>query len=100
MIDHFGYLHYEDPFFLNYGANVQDVSLTGAPSGVLSGTLTEAGTGLPLGGTVKVYRTDDGSLYAETASDSTICPCDNDESHRSRQVPATTGRRQACKGVT
>jgi len=70
VVDHFGYLHYEAPFFLNYGANVQDISLTPAPSGVLSGTVTEAGTGLPLAATVKVYRSDDGSLYTQAQSDS------------------------------
>jgi subtilisin-like proprotein convertase family protein len=69
VVDFFGYLHYEEPFFLNYGANVYDIDLTPAPSGVLTGTVTEVGTGDPLQATLKVYRTDTGELYTETVSD-------------------------------
>ena len=69
VIDHFGNLHYEEPFFLNYGANIYDITLTPAPSGVLTGTVTEVGTGDPLQATVKVFRTDTGELYTETVSD-------------------------------
>ena len=69
VVDHFGYLHHESAFLLVRGANVQNASLTPAPSGALSGTIAEAGTGLPLAGSVKVCRADDGSLYAETQSD-------------------------------
>ena len=68
MVDHFGYLHYEDSYFLNYGANVHDIDLAAAPSGVLTGTVTEVGTGAPLAASVKVYRTDTGELYTETTS--------------------------------
>jgi subtilisin-like proprotein convertase family protein len=71
MVDEFGYLHSETPFFLNYGPNVQDIELTSAPSGILSGTVTEVGTGLPLAASVKVYRSDNLELWTETVCDST-----------------------------
>jgi len=71
VIDYFGYLHYEAPYFLNFGANVEDIALTAAPSGVLTGTLYDSVTGDPLAGTIKVFRHDTGELYTETASDET-----------------------------
>ena len=43
MVDYFGYLHWEQPFFVNYGANVLDIDLVAAPTGVLTGTVTEDG---------------------------------------------------------
>jgi len=67
-IDHFGFLHYELPFFLTFGPNVIDPSLDAAPAGDLSGVITETGTGTPLEGTVKVYRTDNGALVDEVVS--------------------------------
>jgi subtilisin-like proprotein convertase family protein len=66
VVDHFGYLHYEEAVFVNYGANVHDVDLIGAPSGTLSGVVLEADTFVPLEGTVKVYRSDTGDLFTET----------------------------------
>ena len=66
VVDHFGYLHYEQAFFVNYGANTFDIALVAAPSGVLTGTVIEADTFDALQGTVKVYRTDTGELYTET----------------------------------
>ncbi|MBC8366248.1 carboxypeptidase regulatory-like domain-containing protein [bacterium] len=68
-VDLFGYLHHEETFFLNYGANTLDVNLAPAPAGVISGTVTDSEFGDPLEATVKVYRTDTGELYAETTSD-------------------------------
>ncbi len=68
-VDLFGYLHHEESFFLNYGANTLDVNLDPAPAGVISGTVTDSEFGDPLEATVKVYRTDTGALYAETTSD-------------------------------
>ena len=65
----FGYLTLLDEVFVQYGANVEDFYLDSAPSGVVSGTVTETGTGLPLEATVKVYRSDNGGLYIETTSD-------------------------------
>jgi len=67
--DFFGYLHWEQPFFLNYGANVLNIVMEAAPAGVLTGVITETGTGSPLEATVKVYRRDTGELYAQTTSD-------------------------------
>ena len=54
---------------MQYGANVEDFYLDSAPAGVVSGTITETGTGTPLEAAVKVYRSDNGSLYTETTSD-------------------------------
>ncbi len=69
MVDLFGYLHYEAPLFVNYGANVYDIDLDPAPSGVLSGTVAEVDTGLPLAATVRVYRSDTMALYATATTD-------------------------------
>jgi len=66
--DLFGYLHWEQPFFINHGANQLSIDLDAAPAGILSGVIREAGTGTPLAGTIKVYRTDSGALYTETTS--------------------------------
>ena len=71
VIDYFGYLHYEMPFFVNYGANVDDIVLTAAPSGVLTGTLYDSVSNETLAGTVKVYRHDTGELYLEATADET-----------------------------
>ncbi|MCK4414142.1 MAG: proprotein convertase P-domain-containing protein [Candidatus Eisenbacteria sp.] len=69
MCDYFGYLHWEQAYFLNYGANVLDITMIAAPAGVITGTITETGTGLPLEATVKLYRSDTMELYAQTTSD-------------------------------
>jgi subtilisin-like proprotein convertase family protein len=69
VVDHFGYLHYEQAVFVNYGANTFDVDLTAAPSGVLTGHVYETDTMIPLQATVKVYRTDNGELYDEVTCD-------------------------------
>ena len=68
VVDHFGYLHYEAPLFVNYGANTFDVVLTPAPSGTFGGFLYDSVTNEPLQGTVRVYRSDNGALYTETTS--------------------------------
>jgi subtilisin-like proprotein convertase family protein len=68
-VDLFGYLHWEQPHFIDYGPNSLDVVMEVAPNGVLSGTVTEAGTSLPLLATVSVYRNDTMALYDETSSD-------------------------------
>jgi subtilisin-like proprotein convertase family protein len=69
VIDHFGYLHFEQEFFLNYGVNVFDVVLEAAPAGVLTGTVMDSETFEGLEGTVYVYRTDNGELYAQALCD-------------------------------
>ncbi len=66
----FGYLDYFDSPLVIYGANVYDFAMEPAPSGTVSGVVTEAGTGIPLEATINVYRSDNGALYATTTSDS------------------------------
>ncbi|MFH1313086.1 MAG: C25 family cysteine peptidase [Candidatus Eisenbacteria bacterium] len=66
----FGYLAFDGSAMVYVGANVYDIDLTPAPSGVVSGTVTETGTGRPITATIKIYRSDDMSLYSETSSDS------------------------------
>ncbi len=69
MIDHFGYLHYEQGVFVNYGANDFDIDLASAPAGVLSGHVYDSDTMEPLQGTVRIYRADSGELYDEVVCD-------------------------------
>jgi len=69
VVDFFGYNHYEVPFFVNYDVNVHDINLTAAPSGVLTGVISDSDTGDLLEATISVYRTDTGDLYTSTTSD-------------------------------
>ncbi len=71
VVDYFGFEHFEQSYFVNYGANTFDITLTPAPSGVLTGTVYDAVDGTALAATISVYRTDTGDLYAETTSDAT-----------------------------
>jgi hypothetical protein len=64
----FGYLTAAEEVFLQYGANDVDFYLDSAPAGLVSGHVTEMGTGVPLEATVKVYRADNMALYAEVVS--------------------------------
>jgi subtilisin-like proprotein convertase family protein len=68
-VSKFGYMPLEQQIFVTVGANDEDFYLESAPSGVVSGVVTETGTGTPLYATVKAYRSDDMTLYAETTSD-------------------------------
>ncbi len=70
-VDYFGYLHWEQPFFVNYGANVLNINLVPAPSGVIAGTVLEDETDLPLQATIKIYRSDTMELYSQTTSSAT-----------------------------
>ena len=65
VVDHFGYLHFEQEFFLNYGANTFDFALEAAPAGTLTGAVVDSETFEPLQGTVYVYRTDTDELYTQ-----------------------------------
>ncbi len=65
----FGYLAAARQVFLRFGGNVADFALAVAPSGVLSGAISSADGGAPLAATIKVYRSDNGELFAETVSD-------------------------------
>jgi hypothetical protein len=67
-VDYFGYLPHSESYFVNYGANVHDIDLVAAPSGVLTGTITETGSGQPLVATISIYRSDTGALYNEVSS--------------------------------
>ena len=69
VVDFFGYLHYETPLFVNYGANVHDINLLAAPSGVLTGVVSDSETGELLEATINVYRPDTGEIYTTTTSD-------------------------------
>lgn len=69
VVDFFGYLHYEQPLFVNYAANVYDIPLLAAPSGVLTGVVMDAETAGLLEATINVYRSDTGELYTSTTSD-------------------------------
>jgi len=71
VIDHFGYLHFEQDVFVNYGANTFDVALVPAPAGVLTGHVYDSITMEPLQATVKVYRGDNNALYNEVVCDET-----------------------------
>jgi subtilisin-like proprotein convertase family protein len=67
-VDYFGFLHWEQAFFVNYGANTLAVNLVPAPAGLITGTVTEEGTLLPLDATVKVYRSDTMELYTQATT--------------------------------
>ncbi len=71
-VSKFGYMTLPQGVFVTVGANDEDFYLASAPSGVVSGTVTEAGTGTPLTATVKVYRSDTMELYAETTSSASL----------------------------
>ncbi len=68
-IDFFGYLSHSAAIVVDFGTNTEDVTLAAAPFGVLSGIVTDLAGGLPVAADVKIYRTDDGSLYAHVVSD-------------------------------
>lgn len=65
----FGFLTEELAYFVDYGTNALDFDLGPAPSGVMTGTVTELDTGLPLDATVSVYRNDTMDLYNEVTTD-------------------------------
>lgn len=65
----FGYLPYEETYFLLFGANDHDITVGQAPSGVLSGVVSELETGTAVAGaTLRVYRTDNSELYDEVTT--------------------------------
>jgi subtilisin-like proprotein convertase family protein len=69
-VSKFGYLALEDSVMIMWGSNDRDLALDPAPSGVVTGVVTETGTGEPLSAVIRIYRSDDLSLYSETTSDS------------------------------
>jgi hypothetical protein len=64
----FGYATHASEVLVQYEANDIDFYLGPAPSGVVSGHVTEAGTGAPLMATIKVYRADNMEVYAQVTS--------------------------------
>jgi subtilisin-like proprotein convertase family protein len=66
----FGYLASAGSTLVRVGANSHDIEMTQAPSGTVSGTVTEEGTARPITATIEIYRSDDMSLYSQTTSDS------------------------------
>lgn len=66
----FGYLGFAGSKLVGVAANTYDIAMTAAPSGVVSGTVTEEGTGKPITALIQVYRSDDMSLVTQTTSDS------------------------------
>jgi subtilisin-like proprotein convertase family protein len=68
-VSKFGYLQSTEPFFLMYGANDLTTSLTLAPFGDLSGTVTSSEDGSPVAGLVKVKRSDTGAEVAQDYTD-------------------------------
>jgi subtilisin-like proprotein convertase family protein len=71
-VSKFAYLPLIQKVLIEVGANDEDFYLDAAPSGVVSGTVTEVTTGRPLSATIKVYRVDTMELYAQTTSDSLL----------------------------
>ncbi|HYW69106.1 MAG TPA: C25 family cysteine peptidase, partial [bacterium] len=67
-VSKFGYLTASPEVFIQYGPNDNDFILDSAPSGVVTGTVTETGTGLPLEATIKIYRSDNMELFLEATS--------------------------------
>jgi len=69
-ISKFGYVTWHEETFVAYGENNVDYYVDFGLFGLVSGTVTEMGTGLPLEATVRFYRADNMELCAETTSDS------------------------------
>lgn len=65
----FGYLTHASELFVQYADNDVDFYLDTAPAGLVHGHVTEVGTGRPLEATIRLYRADNMTLYAETTSD-------------------------------
>jgi hypothetical protein len=67
-VSKFGYMPYQETYFLLYGANDHGIAVAQAPAGVLSGVITGSDNGLPLDGAVRVYRSDNDQLMGEFAT--------------------------------
>lgn len=65
----FGFMPYQETYFLMFGANDHDIAIDAAPSGVLTGVVYGSDDMQPLDATVRVYRSDTGDLYTETTTD-------------------------------
>ncbi|MEZ4387343.1 MAG: C25 family cysteine peptidase [Candidatus Krumholzibacteriia bacterium] len=67
----FGYLPYQESYFLLFGANDHAVAVAQAPSGVLTGFVTASDDGSALAATIRVFRGDNDELYDEVTTDLT-----------------------------
>ena len=65
----FGYLSKHDTVNVLYGSNTYNIVITPAPTGKLVGAITDTAS-TPINATVSVYRSDNGTLYKSTSSDS------------------------------
>ena len=65
----FGYLNHMETYFLMFGANDHGITMAGAPSGVLTGTVTALEGGDALSANVRVFRSDNGDLMASVNTD-------------------------------
>ncbi|HOX25802.1 MAG TPA: C25 family cysteine peptidase [Candidatus Krumholzibacteria bacterium] len=65
----FGYLPLQETYFLLFGTNSHQIAVGQAPSGVLTGTVTASEDGSPLEATIRVFRSDTGTLFNEVTSD-------------------------------
>ncbi|MFO7609116.1 MAG: C25 family cysteine peptidase [Candidatus Krumholzibacteriia bacterium] len=69
VVERFGYLTHDAPSSLLFGPNDWRTALPPAPRASLQGTVTAAGTGLPLGALVEVRRPQDRVLVASVYAD-------------------------------
>jgi subtilisin-like proprotein convertase family protein len=67
-VDYLGCLHFAESIVVNHGANTFDIFLDPAPLGVITGTVLDQGTSVPLAATIDIYRSDTMALYAQTST--------------------------------
>jgi hypothetical protein len=67
----FGYQPKSEVITIRQGNNVHNIELYPALSGIVYGTVSELGSGDPLTSEIRIYRTDNNSLYETTTTDST-----------------------------
>jgi hypothetical protein len=65
----FGYLPHAETYFLLFGANDHEITVTQAPSGVLTGSVSASDDGSALAATIRVFRTDNDELFDEVSTD-------------------------------
>ncbi len=65
----FGYLNHQETYFLMFGANDHGITMSSAPAGALTGSVSALEGGEALSATIKVYRIDNGELMATVTTD-------------------------------
>ncbi len=68
-VDVFAYDSYRQDFFLVQGLNIRNIDLESSPTGVAEGLVLDVETSLPLEALVRIFRPDNGEIFAEGASD-------------------------------